>query len=282
MPELPEVEIMTRNLHRWASGRVLRELVLLDDRMDRGGLADLCATSASRQVQRVWRRGKYSVMELAGRDATVALVLHFRMTGKVVVADAGARAGERLRLHFVPEAGRPESVRFVDARHLGTAEVRPLTDLEGWFQQVRGLGPEPWPEPRGAGFWQRQLGRSRSPVKVALMQQDKVAGLGNIAASEILWRAGVHPARKACELSAADWARVAAAVPDFIEATIARESGDEIAYVNSRGGSARGVASPFEVYRNDGQPCPRCHTPVARGKHAGRSTFWCPACQEAG
>ena len=148
-----------------------------------------------------------------------------------------------------------------------------------WFEAARKLGPEPWPGVRSAAFWEAQLGSIRSPVKVALMRQDRVAGLGNIAASEILWRAGVSPMLEARQLSTAQWAAVARAVPAFIDDTIERESGDEIAYVNSRGGSVRGISSPFAVYRCEGRPCPRCGAPIERRKQSGRSTFWCPPCQ---
>lgn len=282
MPELPEVEIMTRNLARWLGDRRLAGADLVDPRLDSEGVATWVPEAAEWRTGTVWRRGKYSVIDLqAPGRASRALVLHFRMTGKVVVGAAGSRSAERLRLHLVPEHGRPGTILFVDARHLGNAWLRPRAGLEDWFASARRLGPEPWPVVPSTAEWRARVGPSRSPVKVALLDQQRFAGLGNIAVSELLWRARVSPHARACDLDAEAWGRIAASVGPFVDATIERESGDELSYVNSRGGSRRGIASPFDVYRCHGQPCPRCATPVERFKQSGRSTFWCPQCQGA-
>ncbi len=278
MPELPEVEIMCRNLARWSLGRPLCQVDVVDSAVDSGGVEEWARKARGRTVGRVWRRGKYAVVELA--DAEHSLVLHFRMTGKLVAADPERRSSVRIILRLAPEAGRPDCLVFDDARRLGNAWALATAELQDWFETSRKLGPEPWPVHRPAAFWASQLGSIRSPIKVALMRQDRVAGLGNIAASEILWRAGVSPTRQACSLSLEQWDRLAAAVPAFITDTIEREGGDEIAYVNSRGASSHGNPSPFSVYRCDGQPCPRCRAPIERFKQSGRSTFWCAACQE--
>ena len=278
MPELPEVEVMCRNLSRWAVGRVLERVDVIDQRVDSGGVQDWARIAAGRSVARVWRRGKYAVLELDGAEN--ALILHFRMTGKVVAAHPSDRRAVRLVLRFQPTPERPDCVVFDDARRLGNAWAVASDRLASWFDTERSLGPEPWPEPRAATFWATQLSTIRSPIKVALMRQDRVAGLGNIAASEILWRAGIAPTRRPGTLDDAQWVRIARAVPEFITETIEQEGGEEIAYVNSRGGSARGVPSPFSVYRCDGQPCPRCGATIERFKQAGRSTFWCAGCQE--
>jgi len=275
MPELPEVEIMARNLDRWTAGRVLTGVTVVDERVDSGGVVAWSAGAAGQTVGRSWRRAKYAVTEVGSR----VLVLHFRMTGKVVAAEPGTRKAERLVLHLATQAGRPDAVVFDDARHLGNAWVRPREGLDTWFSQDRKLGPEPWPMRRTAAFWHHQLGHTRRPVKVALMHQESIAGIGNILASEVLWRARIDPKRPARDLTTADWERVADAVAGVVDDTLARDSGDEIAYVNSRGGSTRGVASPFSVYRCEGQPCPRCAAPVERFKQSGRSTFWCATCQ---
>lgn len=277
MPELPEVEIMARNLSQWALGRTLTGVDVVDDAVDSGGLAGWATGARGQRVSRVWRRGKYAVADFT--PSGQSLVLHFRMTGKVVAASPDLRRAVRLVLSFESRSGLPDTVVFDDSRRLGNAWLRPTATLAAWFDDERRLGPEPWPEPRNAHFWQQRLGSSGSPIKVALMDQPRVAGLGNIAASEILWRARVSPTLRARSLTPEQWDRLAAAVPAFIEDTLERESGAEIAYVNSRGGSTSGVPSPFSVYRNHGRPCRACHTPIERFKQSGRSTFWCPSCQ---
>lgn len=278
MPELPEVEVMCRNLSRWSVGRVLEGVDVVDPRVDSGGVQEWARTAGGRSVARVWRRGKYAVLELDGSKD--ALILHFRMTGKVVAARPSERRSVRIVFRFETTSDQPACVVFDDARRLGNAWSIASDSLAHWFDAERKLGPEPWPEPRTATFWAAQLGTVRSPIKVALMRQDRVAGLGNIAASEILWRSRISPTRLPGALDDAEWGRIALAAPAFITETIEQEGGDEIAYVNSRGGSARGVPSPFSVYRCDGQPCPRCGASIERFKQGGRSTFWCAGCQE--
>ena len=218
MPELPEVEVMCRNLSRWAVGRVLERVDVIDQRVDSGGVQDWARIAAGRSVARVWRRGKYAVLELDGAEN--ALILHFRMTGKVVAAHPSDRRAVRLVLRFQPTPERPDCVVFDDARRLGNAWAVASDRLASWFDTERSLGPEPWPEPRAATFWATQLSTIRSPIKVALMRQDRVAGLGNIAASEILWRAGIAPTRRPGTLDDAQWVRIARAVPEFITETI--------------------------------------------------------------
>ena len=113
----------------------------------------------------------------------------------------------------------------------------------------------------------------KSPIKVALMRQDRVAGLGNIAASEVLFRSSIHPAQPAHELSKDQWDRIAVAVHAFINHTLDQESSDEIQYVN------QGGEGSFAVYGHAGSPCPRCQVPIERLIQSGRSTFFCSRCQ---
>jgi len=281
MPELPEVEIMTRNLATWAHGRRILGLRLTDPRLDKGGLADWWERRASGRprVLHLHRRAKYTVVQVGEDGVQEVILLHYRMTGRVVAEAPDQRKGQRLVFAFEPEVGRPDHVIFDDPRRLGTAEVLSPEAFDLWRQPSKRMGPEPWPMPRDAGFWRSRLGSARGAVKPALMDQARVAGLGNIAASEILWRAGIDPRAGAHTLSDAQWARLSQAVPAFIQDTLDRESGDEIAYVNSGGGSQRGIPSPFDVYRCEGQPCPRCAAPIAAFRQSGRSTFWCASCQ---
>lgn len=281
MPELPEVEIMTRNLAKWVQGRQIVDVDLTDPRLDKGGLtawAGRCVAAGQRVLQ-VSRRAKFTVVEVGDTVVRDVILIHYRMTGRVVAESPGLRKGQRLVLGLASSHGRPDHVIYSDPRRLGTAEVLTPETFERWRMPSKQLGPEPWPVVRHADFWKTRLLSARGAIKPALMHQGRVAGLGNIAASEILWRARIHPSAVPRTLSDSDWMRLAQAVPDFIEDTIERESGDEIAYVNSRGGSLQGIPSPFDVYRCEGRPCPRCTEPIGAFRQAGRSTFWCSTCQ---
>ncbi len=243
MPELPEVEIMCRNLRKWLGSGAL-EVISLEP-----GLP-----SVRMQLEEVERRGKYCLIH--GSEGTV--VLHFRMTGKVV---QGRHPRARALL-----VGQRE-VSFVDARRLGTLSWVEDPKLE--------LGPEPWPARRDGAWWRRCLARKRGPIKPALLDQRCVAGLGNIAGSEICWRAGIDPRRGVPELTCEEWDRLATAAWSFLDETIEAETSDEILYVNSDAGAD----NPFSVYGREGEPCPVSGEPIERFVQSGRSTFWVPGLQ---
>jgi formamidopyrimidine-DNA glycosylase len=112
-------------------------------------------------------------------------------------------------------------------------------------------------------------------VKLVLMDQTVVAGVGNVQAMEALWRAGIHPSRPADSLTTAEHARLAEAVHEQLNATLALLGpGDEITYVEEPGGP-----NPFPLYQRDGEPCPTCGATIATFRQGGRGTWWCPGCQ---
>ncbi|MEE2828815.1 MAG: DNA-formamidopyrimidine glycosylase family protein [Myxococcota bacterium] len=264
MPELPEVEIMARNLRTWASGLRLEQVNLVDPKLLRG--AESVEELHGRSLDSVLRRGKYVVARF-GDDS---LVFHFRMTGKLVLLDPDEQRSLRASLHF---AGGSH-VGFQDTRRFGTIDLLPNSELDPWFEQR--LGPEPWPADRDGTWWAKRMARSRSPLKPVLLDQRRVAGLGNIAGSEICWRAQLDPRAPASQLSTRDWTAVNAACRAWIEDTLEVESGAEILYIGEGGGRNH---NPFCVYQREGSPCPRCGAPIERLRQAGRSTFFCPPCQ---
>jgi len=255
MPELAEVELARRVLRDRLVDREVG-FRLLDPRLVRAGEVPAALT-----VTAVLRRAKY-LLVVSQRET---LVLHLRMTGRLSGAEAG-----RVVLVFEPSGGPPFYLE--DPRRLAELWVLPSSEVEGFFT-ARSLGDAPWPEVRPAAWWLERLGGVRSPVKIALLRQDRVAGLGNIAASEVLWRARVPPMRPARELSPAEWEAIGRHTVAHLDRLLDVEVGLDLTYVT------RGGPNPFSVYGRAGAPCPRCGTAVARGVHGGRSTFWCPRCQ---
>lgn len=274
MPELPEVECFTRDLARWTAGRRLVGVELPDPRVLSGvSLADLEGLLGS-AVGRCWRRAKWSVVELQprGEEPARALLLHYRMTGKPVLEDGARGRKVRLRLRLA-RASEPELVvAFDDSRCLGEVHLEPVDELPAFFA-ARRLGPDCWPERHPGPWWTARLGATRRAVKVALLDQHRVAGVGNIGASEACFRARLDPRLPARDLDAAAWEALAEAVPAWVEATLAEELGAEIHFVTAGG------SNPFLVYGREGEPCARCRGPIERFVQAHRSTFWCPACQ---
>ena len=259
MPELPEVEIMARNLERWLSGQTIESVDVLDAKMAGAGLTDMVGAT----VTGAWRRAKYAVVDLSNGSS---LVLHYRMTGKTVLDPDLCR---RARVRFQTREGAV--VAFEDQRRFGELWLLDTCELEAFFG-AKGLGPEPWPQHRNGQWWSGQLQGLRGPIKPALMRQDRVAGIGNIIASEALYLARVGPQVVVPSLSDNAWDRIAAGVRTVIDRTLNMESGDEIAYVNLGGEGS------FLVYGHAGSPCPSCQTPIERIVQAGRGTFYCPAC----
>ena len=254
MPELAEVEWMVRGLREHAQGHFLDSLEVRDARLLEG------AEHLSGMLQHVERRAKYIQMEFD----SFYLVLHPRMTGRLVWGfDERARAIFRFRGGSV--------VSFVDPRRFGTLQEYRNDELAAFFRD-KNLGDEPWPEQQDGAWWERRLGGRRLPVKTALMRQDLVAGLGNIAGVEICWRIGLDPRTPTQEIQASKWGELAAAVWEHLAVTLS-DIGTSLELVGEGGENG------FLVYGRGGEPCPRCQTPIERFLQSGRGTYWCPACQ---
>jgi formamidopyrimidine-DNA glycosylase len=255
VPELPEVELLTRDLRRWLLHEPVR-VEVIDPSVVRGS----GPVEGPVPVSRVWRRAKHAVIERGDQ----ALVLHLRMTGKVVPDRPEGRT--RVRFH-TPGA----AYAFQDTRRLGELRGVPLDQVDALFGA---LGPEPFPDRQNGAWWRAALGSTRKAIKPALLDQHRVAGLGNIAGSEICWRAGVSPLRPVPSLSPREWDALAEHAHAFLHHVVAHEAGQEIHYVSSGGDN------PFSVYGRAGAPCPRTGQPIERVVQGGRSTFWCPAAQD--
>ena len=273
MPELPEVEIARRQLARWSAGgrvqsvRIEDVAVVRRKRSTRPSDADPAGPSTlrrelvGRRMSTPVRVGKRLGWPL---DEGRGLQVHLGMTGLWVRRD-----GDQ-----IPRFGRwglkinDRWLWFVDARRFGCVVLsqRLTADLQ------EGLGPDALDFPiTGEELGQRL--RGRRVVKVALMDQSVLAGLGNIQAAEALWRAGVHPDQRCVDLSADQLERLAAEIPRQLAECVQSQDTEEMHYLT------QGGDNPFCVYGRDGQACVRCGSTVAKGRHGGRATFWCPACQ---
>ena len=258
MPELPEVESAARLLRAAIAERTLLSARVLHPalrrRLPRGALRAL----AGARVRSVERRGKHQLIHF--EDGRV-LHVHFRMNGDWLIGTVSEPMPRFARavFHFEPD------IRVVldDSRALSTIDVHPAgVDLP------LDLGPEPFDQRLTPAALRAALSRRRIPIKVALLDQRVIAGLGNIYASESLWRARIDPRATASSLDLASIRRLLAA----IRAVIGRATGGRY----TRLGGAR-----LDVYDREGQPCRRCRTPIERVIQSGRSTYYCPRCQSA-
>ena len=262
MPELCEVQIMTENLERWMVGRRVGSIEVVDDRLSH------LKTAPIGSVNRVWRRAKYSIVELDD----VSVVIHYRMTGQVVLEDGKSRF---VRVRWKLESG--ESIGFMDPRKFGTVDVVANGALEQWLKDKK-LGQEIWPTVRDGAWWQGVYTGVKSPLKTALLKQDRVVGIGNILASEFCFASGVSPFQATSSLTSEDWSRFSTAAHQRIEAILLEERSEKIGFL------FEGAKNPdaFQVYGREGEACPVCSTHIQKVQQSGRATYFCASCQSFG
>ena len=272
MPELPEVETIRRQLAPVVEGRELTTLDILDPRwclpLEPGAVRDALE---GRRVERLARRGKYLVWEL---EDDAFLLMHLRMTG-VLLLDPPPDA-PYVRVRFVLDGGAHE-LRFCDPRRFGTGEIALGTAARDAFFAAR-LGLEPLSdELTGAALRTMARGR-RAPIKAFLLDQKRIAGLGNIYVSEALHRAAIHPGARAGQVRGR-----AAALLDGIrgalEAGIANRGTTLRDFVDADGAEGDNL-NALLVYGREALPCPRCGTAIRRRVDSARATYFCPACQK--
>ncbi len=273
MPELPEVETVVRDLRPLLTGARLTGVTRASRRsLRRPWSADWSARLTGRRVEAVGRRGKWIILDV---EAAGHLVVHLGMTGQLTVVDAAEPRASHTHLVFGLDTGR--DLRFRDVRRFGSATLFAGREaLDAFFRQS-GLGPEPFGVP--ADYWRQCLAATRRCLKAVLLDQGIVAGVGNIYADESLFRARLHPARLACALDAAAADRLRRAVAAVLERAIDRRGSTIRDYVGGSG-LRGGYQEEFQVYGRTGEPCPRCRTPIACARLAGRSSHFCPRCQK--
>jgi formamidopyrimidine-DNA glycosylase len=269
MPELPEVETIVRGLARSITGkRIARAEVRLPKIAIAPPRIDFAGAVAGERIAGASRRGKYAVVALAsGR----LLVSSLRMTGRLVVQGPGEP--EQPATHVV--------FRFTDGTSLAFADVRT-------FGRVRLVEPnEPWDralgvEPLGSGFtaeaFASMLAGRTTPIKVLLLDQRRIAGIGNIYACEALWEARIRPGRPAKALTKPAVRRLHDAIVDVLERAIRMRGTSVDDYVDSDG-LPGGFQNALRVYGKLGAACPRCGSPIRRTLLAQRGTWWCRRCQ---
>ena len=289
MPELPEVETIVRRLARRLPGRTINHVDVRRPNVVRGSARKFERALEGATIESVTRRGKFLVFRL--QDGRVWWS-HLRMTGQWRVErprrDAGRRTG-RARVardalsdpyaRAVFDLDDGSRLTYVDVRTLGEMEV--LT-ARGWARREAAMGIEPLLPAFTPELLDELLDRSGRQVKEFLLDQTKVAGIGNIYASEALWRARISPRRRARNVGPVRAKALHAAIVGVLKEAI-RKAGTTLGetsqdYVDSDGVPG-GFAEFLAVYDREGEPCRRCRTPIRRIAQGQRSTYYCPTCQ---
>jgi formamidopyrimidine-DNA glycosylase len=271
VPELPEVETVRRRLEPVLVGRRFERVEILDARLTRPhDPLGVAAELTGERVRALERRGKYLVVRFeSGR----ALLIHLRMTGSLL---HGAKLEPDPYRRAVIELDDGSKVAYRDVRRFGTWLLAEPDELEPYLAERLGR------EPLDASFTTRRLAETlkgrRAPVKAAILDQRRLAGVGNIYADEALWRARIHPRRPAGELDEHELRALHRGIRDALRAGIARQGATLRDYRTPDGGSGR-MQHEFKVYGREGEPCERCGRPIEKIRAAGRGTWFCPGCQ---
>jgi formamidopyrimidine-DNA glycosylase len=273
VPELPEVETIRAHLAPHLEGRRLERVEILDPRLTRPhDPREVAAELDGERVTAVERRGKYLVVRF---ETDRALLIHLRMTGSLHHATAGALDEDPYR-RAVVSLDNGSDVGYRDVRRFGTWLLLEPGELEPYLAVK--VGPEPLERSFTTRFLAERLQNRKAPVKAALLDQRTVAGLGNIYVDEALWFARIHPHRPAGELEDDEIRAVHRGVRRALQRGIARQGATLRDYRTPDGGSGS-MQHEFNVYGREGEPCPRCGTPIEKTRAGGRGTWYCPACQ---
>jgi formamidopyrimidine-DNA glycosylase len=269
MPELPEVETTRRGLAPHVVGRAVAAVEVREPRLRWPVPHDLAARLMGRRIDALKRRAKY-LLFAAGRDT---LLVHLGMSGSLRFLPQAAAHGahDHVDVHF--EGGG--CLRFNDPRRFGSFH---LTSSPAEHRLLCALGPEPFDPGFGADYlWRSSRGR-KVAIKQHLMNGHVVVGVGNIYASEALYRAGIHPLKPAGNIARARFEPLVAAVRDVLSEAIA-EGGTTLRNFVGGDGQPGYFRSELAVYGRQGEPCKRCAAPIRRRVIGQRATYYCTRCQ---
>lgn len=273
MPELPEVETVRRTLRPaigaqirsvWDSGKPLH----MQRRPPRRKLRALEGAT----ISAVRRHGKYLLIDT---DTPSSLLVHLGMTGRLWLADAAAP--RPAHTHLVLGLGGTRELRFVDPRRFGQLDVVTRA-AERAHPALAGLGPDALEDVLDPAALLRLARARRTTLKAFVLDQGVVAGVGNIYASEALWRAGLRPTRRTARLTAEGSRRLVDAIREVIAHALDHGGTTLQDFVDAHGNAGEN-ADYLWVYDRAGQPCPRCKRPIKRSVLQGRATYYCPTCQ---
>jgi len=273
MPELPEVETVRRTLLQLTSGNRISRVIVSGKRVVDGTTRKRLGRMLSGKSIAGWlRRGKY----LIGTGEGYLLLFHFGMSGNLIFFPQGHEPGKHT--HLVIAFDDQSELHYCDPRTFGRVRLYPPSPLEG-IPELANLGPEPL----DASLSIQTLGnafRSRKvPIKEILMNQRVIAGIGNIYASEILFQSSIHPKKAARDLTTPELQRLRSAIRRVLQEAIRAGGTSIISFRDAKGNKGR-FQELLQVYGRATDGCPRCDATIQMELLGGRSTFYCPHCQQ--
>jgi len=285
MPELPEVETIKRILEKVIVGKTIKNIEVRKAKIFQGDLQEVIG----RKIEGIERRGKMLIIKLSGDKA---LVVHFKLTGQMIwVPQIGKSvtvghpipfAGEQLpakttHVIFEIDGGR---LFYNDLRQFGWIKIVQSSKLKVQ-SELEKLGVEPFAKEFTVEYLKRIFSRTSRPIKLVLMDQTKIAGVGNIYANEALFEAGILPTKPAKQLDNKEIEQLRKSIIKVLEEGIKHggSSTKDEAYIKPTG-EPGSYQQHFRVYQRAGEKCRKCGATIKRINLGGRGTFWCSKCQK--
>ena len=273
MPELPEVETVCRGLSEKLIGAKIEKILVRKDSLRVKVPANIEKLIAGAKVTKINRRAKYILVYL---DNSQVLILHLGMSGSAILHDK-TPTEYRKHDHVIIWFNNTVLI-FHDPRRFGLVTVANINELEQ-HKLFASLGIEPLDIKATGDYLYKILQSSKAPIKSVIMDQSRIVGVGNIYASEALFRSHIHPEKPANEIGLQHAQKLMTNIKDILTEAINAGGSTLRDYVNSLGDSGD-FQNHFSVYGKSGKPCPNCKTPISQIKQAGRSTFFCQKCQK--
>jgi len=278
MPELPEVEVMRRDLEKEVVGKKIKTVEVSGNRSIRRHKQkkEFIGALEGHKIVSVARRGKYLVLRLDGPEA---LIVHLGMSGQLLRAKS-AREKAPKHTHVVITFTQGGLMRFVDPRTFGEMFVTPYDEIEQQVEELAHLGLDPLETALSWELFGRMLIERKARLKSLLMDQKFISGIGNIYSDEILFQAGLRWDRMSDSLSQQEVRRLYRAIVETLQDAV-KYRGSSLADEQYRDlfGALGEYQHHHQVYDREGEACPRCRRPIVRARFSNRSTLFCEACQ---
>ena len=272
MPEMPEIETIARRLRKTVLGKQIKGVRLSGQPLRRPVPDSFVKSLRGRTVRRILRRGKYIVVELEPR---IYWVLHLGMSGRLLYHGGAFRP--TLHTHAVIRFSDGSRLEYRDPRRFGLLDVCEAPSLRE-IPAIRRLGEEPLGR-RFDGRWlHAAIVKSRQELKAFLLDQKRVAGLGNIYVCEALFEAGLHPSRRCFTLSEEEAFRLARGITDVLRRAVRMRGTSFSDFIDLDGNTGKNQMY-LKVFQREGNACVRCGASVQRARQGNRSTFFCAGCQ---
>lgn len=273
MPELPEVETVKRSLEPLVKGKIISGVEIIFEGIIKYPHPERFKEQLrGRKIMDLDRKGKYLLFFL---DEDLTLIIHLRMTGQLMVCERNSPVAKYTHLIFQLSSG--QDWRFTDVRKFGLVYLVPTGNWEK-IKGLKNLGYEPLSEEFNLPVLKKLFAGRNGVVKVFLLDQTKIAGIGNIYADEILYEAGLHPRRNIGTLSEEEVRKLYVTIKSKLEEGIMYRGTSLKDYVDGRGEKG-GFQERLKVYGRRGKSCYRCGTRLERIVVGGRGTVFCPQCQ---